>query len=112
MNAPGSDPIAIYRTEAPIYAEGEAHVGDRILDGAVCFQTRVCEDGRTASPAAVGAPAARRSSRALEPVQAEYTRLLQDEAYLDSVLAQSADQARTIAAATMERVRKAAGIGA
>lgn len=46
----------------------------------------------------------------LEPVQAEYHRLVEDAAYLDSMLALSTERVRTQAQATMVRVRRAVGI--
>ena len=46
----------------------------------------------------------------LEPLQAEYTRLLEDAGYLDGILADSTEKVRGIAQATMARVRAAVGI--
>lgn len=46
----------------------------------------------------------------LEPVQAEYHRLMDDAGYLDALLQRSTEQVRTIAQATMARVRAAVGI--
>ena len=46
----------------------------------------------------------------LEPVQAEYHRLMEDASYLDGILEQSTAKVRTIAQATMTRVRSAVGI--
>ena len=46
----------------------------------------------------------------LEPVQAEYHRLMEDASYLDGILEQSTSKVRTIAQATMARVRSAVGI--
>ena len=47
----------------------------------------------------------------LTPVQAEYTRLLADDAYLDGILATSTARARTLAEGVMTRVRAAVGVG-
>ena len=47
----------------------------------------------------------------LEPLQAEYHRLTDDPTHLDAVLDASTDQVRSIAEATMARVRAAVGIG-
>ncbi|MCB9682989.1 MAG: tryptophan--tRNA ligase [Alphaproteobacteria bacterium] len=47
----------------------------------------------------------------LEPLQAEYARLMADEAALDAILDDSAARVRVIAEATMTRVRAAVGIG-
>jgi tryptophanyl-tRNA synthetase len=46
----------------------------------------------------------------LAPKRERYLQLRADEAYLDRVLADGAERARTIAAHTMDRVRKAIGI--
>jgi tryptophanyl-tRNA synthetase len=46
----------------------------------------------------------------LAPLRERYTELRADEAQLDRVLAEGADRARTIARATMQRVRRAIGI--
>ena len=47
----------------------------------------------------------------IEPIQSEYKRLMDDPSSLDAVLEQSTDRARSIAATTMDRVRRAVGIG-
>ena len=47
----------------------------------------------------------------LEPLQAEYHRLTDDPTHLDAVLERSTDDVRSIAQATMARVRSAVGIG-
>ncbi len=47
----------------------------------------------------------------LAPIQARYHELREDEAYLDGVLATSAERASEIAEATMARARAAVGIG-
>jgi tryptophanyl-tRNA synthetase len=47
----------------------------------------------------------------IAPIQAEYARFVADPATLEAVLNQSADRARETAVNTMERVRKAVGIG-
>ena len=47
----------------------------------------------------------------LEPFQATYTRLMDDPTELDAILARSTERVRSIADATMSRVRKAVGIG-
>lgn len=47
----------------------------------------------------------------LEPIQARYHELRQDETYLDQLLASSADKAGEIAERTMARARAAVGIG-
>lgn len=47
----------------------------------------------------------------LEPFQAEYARLMGDAAYLDGILASATEHVRSIAEATMTRVRAAVGIG-
>jgi tryptophanyl-tRNA synthetase len=44
--------------------------------------------------------------------RARYDELMADKSYLDQVLKEGAEKARTIAGATMSRLRKAAGIGA
>jgi tryptophanyl-tRNA synthetase len=49
---------------------------------------------------------------ALSPMRERYRSLRSDEAQLDNVLAHGAERARTIARATMERVRDAIGIAA
>jgi hypothetical protein len=46
----------------------------------------------------------------LEPVQAEYHRLMNDAGYLDGILATSTANVRGIAQQTMGRVRSAVGI--
>jgi tryptophanyl-tRNA synthetase len=46
----------------------------------------------------------------LEPVQAEYHRLMDDSAYLDDILNRSTSHVRSIAQGTMARVRAAVGI--
>ena len=48
---------------------------------------------------------------ALTPIQERYTDLMSDPTTLDEVLRPSTERAQTIAAATMERVRTAVGIG-
>ena len=48
---------------------------------------------------------------ALTPIQERYTELMSDPTTLDEVLRPSTERAQTIAAATMERVRTAVGIG-
>jgi tryptophanyl-tRNA synthetase len=47
----------------------------------------------------------------LAPVQDKYRRLIDEPGYLDQVLAQSTAKVRTLAEATMTRVRHAVGIG-
>lgn len=47
----------------------------------------------------------------LTPVQERYRRLQEDAGYLDTLLGASTERVRTIAAATMTRVRAAVGIG-
>jgi len=47
----------------------------------------------------------------LSPIQARYTELREDEAYLDQVLSAAAERAGEIAEGTMARVRAAVGIG-
>jgi tryptophanyl-tRNA synthetase len=46
----------------------------------------------------------------LEPLQAEYTRLRADKAYLESVMTSGAERADALAARTMLKVRKKLGI--
>lgn len=48
---------------------------------------------------------------ALEPIQKRYHEIADDPAELDALLARSADRIRPIAAATMQRVRDAVGVG-
>ncbi len=48
---------------------------------------------------------------ALEPLQKRYHEIADDPATLDGLLARSADRVRPIAAATMQRVRDAVGVG-
>jgi tryptophanyl-tRNA synthetase len=47
----------------------------------------------------------------LEPIQKRYKELMSDRTGLESIIAQGADQAREIAVKTMEKVRKAVGVG-
>ena len=46
---------------------------------------------------------------AVEPVQASYNQLTQDQAYLEGILAQGAERARSIASKTLARVKNAMG---
>ena len=47
----------------------------------------------------------------LGPIQEKYQTFVDDPATLDTILQESTDRARQIAATTMDRVRKAVGIG-
>lgn len=47
----------------------------------------------------------------LEPLQARYQEIMSDGASLDAILERGADRAREIATATMDRVKRATGIG-
>lgn len=47
----------------------------------------------------------------LKPIQTRYFELMNDRAELESVIKQGGDQAREIAAKTMEKVRSAVGVG-
>ena len=46
---------------------------------------------------------------AIEPVQARYAELTKDQAYLEEILRQGADRARSIAAQTLKRIKEAIG---
>jgi tryptophanyl-tRNA synthetase len=48
---------------------------------------------------------------ALKPIQQRYNEIMNDKAGLEQVIQEGADQAREIAAKTMDKVRKAVGIG-
>jgi tryptophanyl-tRNA synthetase len=48
---------------------------------------------------------------ALKPIQTRYSELLNDKAELEAIICQGADQAREIAVKTMDKVRKAVGVG-
>lgn len=47
----------------------------------------------------------------LKPIQTRYNELMNDRAELESIIRQGADQAREIAAKTMDKVRRAVGVG-
>jgi tryptophanyl-tRNA synthetase len=48
---------------------------------------------------------------ALKPIQTRYDEFMNDRAGLEAIMKQGADQAREIAVKTMEKVRKAVGVG-